>query len=269
VEVFSGVVAGKNVYMIPNSRGSVVLVDVRCSAAFVTARIKEWQSKDRTEKVKTAFKQCGKSRGALALEGLPDAVGQQSFRLGSCCTFSFTDDQVPGGFRFYVGKIMRMMVRPTAGGQVKRIFHRIGMTEFATNELFFQCAWLKPILAADQGAAAVLSATEYKYGPATDNVEYISAAYLVCVVDMEYNDGVFLLGEDDLKTTRDYIQRQAVLEAPDEDDVDGEADDETDTRAAKKTKRKQDGGGLDDVLLERAPVERAQGKRKATSAKGR
>ena len=119
------------------------------------------------------------------------------------------------------------------------------------------------------GAAAVLSATEYEYGPARENVEYISAAYLVCVVDMEYNDGVFVLAEDDLTTTRDYIQRQAVLEAPDEDDVEGEGDEETDTRVAKKPKRKQDGGGLDGVLVERAGVERGPGKRAATAARGK
>ena len=79
-------------------------------------------------------------------------------------------------------------------------------------------------------------------------------------------EGNLMISEEDQAF---YDQRQAVLEAPDEDDVEGEGDEETDTRVAKKPKRKQDGGGLDGVLVERAGVERGPGKRAATAARGK
>jgi hypothetical protein len=202
-------------------------------------------SRDRWKKIMQAYgkvvdsKQAGRGTEALALGAVDPVVEAQSFHLGSCCAFAYHDASVTGGFRFYLGRIERMIYK--SGNVTKRLYQRIAMNEFPKDSLYFYCAWFEPLLVPDDRRPdAVLEATRYKYGPPQDNRHYIEAKYMINVVTLEYvGDEVFVMSQADLDIARNYIQifarrvaEEAVTSAvAAEDAVVGE----TGVRSTKKT----------------------------------
>jgi len=190
-----------SVYHVPDDNGG--FVDARKAVAFLMqCQGLDKLSKDRVAKIIQAFSVRGKQAGTAAYV-VGDAV--QSVGLNSIASFCFEDNTVPGGLRFWLGKILRMVHRPKSGVK-KMLTSPIALKDMPA-DLCLVCAWLAPVHHDN-----VLTAQQYVYAKAvaTDLLE-VEGKYIISSVMLDYDEigGHYRLPDSDYKIISKYITETA------------------------------------------------------------
>jgi len=155
-------------------------------------------------KIIQAFRVSGKPTGTASyglLAGNADA--QQSICLNSTASFCFENDTVPGGLRFWIGTIVRMVYRPQNGAK-KLVHKRVDLKDIPA-DLYLVCKWFSPVL----HNSTVLTATKYLHNNdvSTADLKEVEAKYIISSVDLTYDEVTkhYCLDNDDLDIIVKYI----------------------------------------------------------------
>ena len=153
-------------------------VDSRRLVRLIMRNFKEWLSKNRKERVRMTHKGCQAattfSFGSAA--AAPDAEGnEQSFGHGSFVALTF--EAANGSYQFCIGKITVLVMIP-AKGKKQLVNVRVRLNE-VTETMHVGVTWLVPVPGQD-----AVKATRYDWGPATENVTFYKAKYIIAVLDV-------------------------------------------------------------------------------------